>query len=380
MLDLLPTAALIALTFLGDHPTAPDGRRGFGDQLTIQEVQKLLHSPKGDDEVFVDRLFNLESQVEVRTLKVRVAYEEQGYFDLLERTDEHELAPLHEAFVNQIAGARASLEETGEFPPAMARVWPDIAFVLRAELLSTLERDLHDVGGGLTFLLATRNGYTDVRTREARMVMKRIDLGASRLRALVLDLDLLSQSDMWVREARELEKRLLALADITTASARADEFARIEESLKKRLESARSMLFTTRLAEKIQAEETARDWSIAEAEGYLTELLPWIPTTPEGKEAPKEVQELPKHKRYVSALRLAMGGLSIDPLNAELCYYAAISSDFLYGEIEAVNWYDRYLALRGIRAFEKSTTKGKKMTAKERKAYDVVQRRDLRPR
>jgi len=130
----------------------------------------------------------------------------------------------------------------------------------------------------------------------------------------------------------------------------------------------------------VEKAELARNWNVEEAGKYLAELLPWLPDVHTDPPPPKEILELSKSKRYVSVLRHALTGLSIDPLNAELCYYAGLSSDFLYGKLEAVKWYDRFLALRGLRAHESSTTRGRVMTEQERNAYDVVQRVARTPR
>jgi len=380
---LVALIALANVNRLGssdDHPLAPDGRRGFGDESTIQEVVKLLHSSGDEDQEFLARLLGLESEVAVRVIRTRISYEELGYFGLLPRTSEQELDLLHEAFFDQIDQARVTLEEFGEYPSDMARVWPDVSFVLRAELMSTLERDLQELRGGRLFLLAHRDGFADVSTSEAQIITSRMDLAAARIRALIFDFDLLAKSDSWLQNAREVEKELGALALITTAEERMAEFGRIEARLKQNLQAARSVLFTTRLEAEIEQREFARDWSMVEAEKYRVELVPWLPDTTEGRKAPKDVRGLPDHKRYVTVLRQALTGLSIDPLNAELCYYAGLASDFLYGEGEAVQWYDRYLAIRGMRAHETSTTTGKVLSEKERKAYDVVQRRAFRPR
>ncbi len=365
------------------QPIAPDGRRGFGDALSIQEIVKLLRSDDEEDRKFVSKLFGLESEVDIRAMRVRLDYEKAGYFELLPTSAEHELAPLHQAFFEQLESARVQLRETGEFSPAVARPWSDVSFVLRAELFENLERNLHEVSGGLRFLLANFNGYADVRTSEAKIITLRVDLAAARLRALILDLDSLSQTETWSSMAHDLQRKLAVLSRLPSAEDRIQEFDRLEALQAKRLDAARSVLFSTRLSKEVEEDERIRNSNLDEAERYLQDLLQWIPGSAEGLAAPSKIQTLPKHKRYGTALQLAFAGLSFDPLNADLCYYAGESSEFLEGDLQALSWYDRYLALRGLRAYSTSETRGRPLTDKEQRALNLIQRferREQQPR
>ena len=73
-------------------------------------------------------------------------------------------------------------------------------------------------------------------------------------------------------------------------------------------------------------------------------------------------------------VRRALEGLSFDPLDAELCFVAAHGSDFVWGDIQSRPLYDRYLALRGIRAHDDRTIRGRELTERELEALLVVQR------
>ena len=53
---------------------------------------------------------------------------------------------------------------------------------------------------------------------------------------------------------------------------------------------------------------------------------------------------------------------------------AAQGLDFLWGAIESRPYYDRYLALRGIRLHDHRTMKDRKLTPREETALFVVQR------
>jgi hypothetical protein len=51
----------------------------------------------------------------------------------------------------------------------------------------------------------------------------------------------------------------------------------------------------------------------------------------------------------------------------------ALSTDWLADRVRSRPWFDRYLALRGIRAHDHRTYQGKELEADEQIALDAVQ-------
>jgi hypothetical protein len=104
------------------------------------------------------------------------------------------------------------------------------------------------------------------------------------------------------------------------------------------------------------------------------EASQWLPEGEPGRRAPPDVQALAKHERMRGAGYRAIRGASVDPLDDELAWIAAHASDFLYGLLESRPWYDRFLALRGIRAHDHRTHAGRRLDARESEALEAVQR------
>ena len=97
----------------------------------------------------------------------------------------------------------------------------------------------------------------------------------------------------------------------------------------------------------------------------------------EGKAAPDALKALAKHERIRGAGYLATKGLEIDPLDDVLAWIAAHSAEFLYGIGQSRPWFDRFLALRGLRAHDHRSFSGRTLDEREREALDAVQRSTL---
>ncbi len=93
---------------------------------------------------------------------------------------------------------------------------------------------------------------------------------------------------------------------------------------------------------------------------------------PYEKDPAPQVLEMSRAERHRFALSEGLRGLSADPLDEELTYWTAIATDYLYQPREGRMWFDRYLALRGIRAHEHGTTKDRELTDKEKLALEKV--------
>ena len=82
-----------------------------------------------------------------------------------------------------------------------------------------------------------------------------------------------------------------------------------------------------------------------EAQRILAEVKQLAPDSPD--EDPAVVLALSKSERHAYTLRLAVEGLTHDPLNEELCWHAGVSGDFSGGAPQSRSW--RPIACSGDR-------------------------------
>jgi len=136
----------------------------------------------------------------------------------------------------------------------------------------------------------------------------------------------------------------------------------------------RAALFTARLEPRIAPLLEWRERLLAAAAAKRDEALALLPDTSQGRAAPADVQALGRSKRMQWALMRAREGLLHDPLDEELVFAAAHTADFLWGLIESRPLYDRYLALRGIRAHDDRTVRARALEPRELEALEAVQR------
>jgi hypothetical protein len=146
-----------------------------------------------------------------------------------------------------------------------------------------------------------------------------------------------------------------------------DEDARLETRMA-------GVLFTTRLREQAAALIEWRARLFDDTEPLRAEALQWVPDTVTGRGAPEPLASMSKSDRLRGAGYRALHALTIDPLDDELVWVAAHAADFLYGAGESKPWYDRYLALHGIRSHDHRTYSGRQLDLREREALDAVQR------
>jgi hypothetical protein len=241
------------------------------------------------------------------------------------------------------------------------------------DLCQHFEFEAREVRAGLAALRGTGDGWVQLTAEETRAILTRVDLSASLLRALRSDLLALrvtketsSEDPEEVRELLEVERlrseseRRLALADIRT---RCDE----------RVERMRQALFQTRLLPKVRTLLTWREGDLTRAEPLRQAALAHLPDTPEGRAAKGGVEKLARHERYRYALVYGQEALVFDPLDEVAAWAAAEGIDFLWGNRESRPYYDRFLALRGIRSHDHRTIQGRDLDAREERALYVVQ-------
>ena len=92
------------------------------------------------------------------------------------------------------------------------------------------------------------------------------------------------------------------------------------------------------------------------------EALAYLPDEPEGQAAPADVQELSKSDRMRHAQFSGLRGLVFDPLDEDLTWAVAMGLDFVWGVIESRPYFDRFLALRGIRSHDHRTIRDRTLT------------------
>ena len=84
-----------------------------------------------------------------------------------------------------------------------------------------------------------------------------------------------------------------------------------------------------------------------------------------------------KSDRRQRAARFAALAAASDPLDEGAIWLAATTSDASSGRFEARRWFDRYLALHGIRAHDDRTYRGRTLTGEEQRALDALHEADI---
>ena len=368
---------------------APDGEKGFGPERTMRDLERLLRSSAEEDRGHKEALYGIEQDIRVLLAMASDRCEELGYFGLLDvarqeeeretRAGEEWLTPLERldaAFRERTARASTEFREGGPTAELFARLLVDSRFRTRSLVIEGLEFEMLDLRAGMAVLQAHLDGFANRRDGEGDAIARRVDLAASRLRAAKLDLEALREerNDATATEAwgKDLEI-LLALARSNDPERIDRELPPVLERLDQREASMAAALFTTRLDAKLGSEIDRRALAITTAGDLLAKIRPYFPGTPEAEKADPEIKSLSKSQRYAYASRAVVEALSYDPLNEELNWFGGESSDFLWGSIESRRWFDRYLALRGIRVHDHRTYKDRTLTREEKRAIDAVQ-------
>jgi hypothetical protein len=375
----LPFAVLMPRLGGGGEAKAPDGRRGLGADTELKELLHVLKTKQDEEREFIAGLLALEDQVRARMEELRVAYEERDYFDLLPAGDEHTIDALHAAFLEGLDHPLHALSRRGEASRAFARLFLDTRFRVRLAISAGWETEAREVAAGIWVLRGMTDGYINVGAEEAGVIALRVDLSASLLRALRTDLGALKPvPDFQVDESAVTA--LFAKAGATDEGARLAAVAQAEDAALAMEERMIDALFSARLRgdpEVVkQLDWRARMWDLTAP--IRAEALQFLPHTPEGEKAPENVQKMKRHERIRWAGWRGTEGLSIDPLDEELVFVCAHTTDFLWGAIQSREYCDRYLALRRIRAHDHKTIKGRELTEWENEALAAVQRPMMR--
>ena len=109
-------------------------------------------------------------------------------------------------------------------------------------------------------------------------------------------------------------------------------------------------------------------------ETALKDLLQLLPFTVEGRGAPQGIVGMKNIDRYRRAATTGIEGLAADPFHPALNYLTAEAFDFFAGEHVSKVYFDRFLALRGIRTYDYVTYGKRQLDRMETRALFVVAR------
>jgi len=361
------------------RPHAPDGMRGLGEETSLAELLRVVRAGEEEDQRFLASLASLEADVRLLLASSRERYRVHGYFELVGPLAEPALAELHAAFLAAEARPLEVLAAGEDDPRALAyaRMFVDARFRARVSLSVGWEDDARELRKGLAVLRATTDGFVQLEQREAHAIARRVDLAASLLRARRNDLQALRSPERDLEGGRVDEvavKALFARAQAPRAEERKLAMVRAQtEAILLEQRMSRS-LFTTRLASEARASIDERARVLAQAAPLRVEALRALPDSPEGRDAADPLRRLGPTERMRWAQFKAREGLALDPLDEDLAWAAAHSADFLFGPIESRPLYDRFLALRGLRAHDHRTLRGRDLDVREEEALEAVQR------
>ena len=358
---------------VGDQPTAPDGRPGIGGAGSARELARRADGAGEAAARLGEDLARLQSDLVVLTEMARRHYLGRGDFDLVGSGGD--LPALHAAFEAALPELELVLERGGARAEVMARLLLDLRFQLRIELLRLARREGAELRRGLALLRGSLDGLYELKDTEARAVAERVDLAAAILRAVRSDLDVLRERGRPGAPgspdpalAAELERLRL----LTAGPERARGHVALRASLEAERQRLVGVLFWPRLEPRVgEALERrqARGAAAVESRAALEQSL-----------AGSAAQELPRQERDRIALSLALRGLDLDPLDEGLTWRMAELTQAVYGLEESQAWFDRYLALQGIRVGKEGVGTERELAEREQRAVEVVLRAVSAPR
>ncbi len=362
---------------------APDGQRGFGTGRTRPEIEHWVRSAHGNgvagaqDRALLSALLDLAADVDVELARTNARYEESGQYSLLgaahapgalARTPES----LAQRFHALAADAAHELTTVSEQVEPLARLLTDIRFRTRARAVDGVGAELDDLRGALALFAAQADGWVDLTDAEADRIARRADLAAARLRAIRNDLRALSESAASTGANAPWQRDFELLLLCAHRGAQDPELAATLKRLDDAEDSMSASLFTTRLAQDCAEELLTRAEQYEQANSLLQQARE---ASPELFGAGVELSPTPgisRSERRQRAARLCAQALELDPIGLECVWAIATSTDAAAGRLEARRYYDRFLALRGIRVQEARTYQGRTLSLEERKALEAV--------
>lgn len=376
ILLLLAWGAPVVLAQQASGGLAPDGHAGLGTLSSSRELGRIFQKPDEGQAALLAGLAELDSDVRILAEMTRRSYQERGYFRLLGRYEASELQVLAARFVQPAEALLDFVASGSEEADAWVDMYLDLRFRARLPLLTSYAAEAREVQAGLALLRGLSDGYVELKDTEARAIAERVDLSAALLRAIRLDLEALRErgEGAGAGEADPGWKvELIGLSKLRDEGARLEAFHRLEEKVGGRLERMESVLFWRRLVTRLDPELQRRELGRERALGHLDEVKLYMLELPEGVSAPRELLQMTKFARYQHALSEALKGIGSAPFDEELLYRTGLITDLLYDTQESRQWFDRYLALRGIRLHLSQTTE-RDLSEEERYALGVLMR------
>lgn len=377
-----PSAALVLCWVIGalapaqdELPRAPDGRPALGGRGGAHQLGRVLVRPGTSEErQLVGDLYGLEAAVGLRLSLAGRKLRERGCMELVADAATGTLVEQIGRFNVLLPRVSTELAVGDERARALGVWLLDSAFGVRHAVLEGMDRELHAVRSGLAILQASQVGFVMLSDEDAVGIARRIDRSAALLRTMISDLDLLEASAFAGEPIQGFA------VDALIAAARTPDLGERERSLYALLEPPRAQslrmagsLSGTRLRVALSAELAVRAAAVERAAGRVEELDRLVPGRVAEELVPDEVRAMSKQDRHALALRHAMEGLAEDPFSPELTFYAALATDWTSGATLSRPWFDRFLALRGIRAHEHRTYQGRTLEPDEQTALEQVQ-------
>ena len=356
-------------------PLAADGRPSLAWRGGAQELGRVLVRPRTtEEELLVADLFGLEAAVKLRLSLATRELRPRGCMALIEDEEGGSFLEVLARFEELSGRASTELAVGDERARGLGICLLDPAFGVRMQAVRGIDRELLEVRSGLAILVATQAGYAALSDEEALSIAQRIDRSAALLRSMMLDMDLLGASDFaGVPVTSAALDGLMEAARLRDRTERSRSLAALLDPKKEVIHRMAGSLKGVRLQSALAGELALREAALARASLHIVELDRLVPGRLPDEDVPVEILSMSKQDRHRVALRHAAEGLAEDPFSPELNLYMALSTDWLVDRMRSRPWFDRYLALKGVRAHDHRTYQGKELSLDVQIALDAVQ-------
>lgn len=358
-----------------ETPKAPDGRPGLAGRGKAHDLGRVLVRPKtAAERQLVGDLLGLEAALELRLALAARKLGERRCMGLVADSATGTLKEQMARFDELASRTTTELAVGDDRARSFAVCLLDPAYGVRHTALAGIERELTEVSAGLAILLASQSGFVSLSDDEAALIARRVDRSAALLRTLNSDMDLLDASDFAGGPIDEIAVEALVAAARTSSQGVRSRLIKAQlDPIQEKVARMAASLSSSRLRSALSAELVTRATALEEAAARIPELDMLIPGRIAEELVPEEIRRMSKQDRHSLALRHALEGLAEDPFSPELTFYAAVATDWVTDSTRSRPWFDRYLALRGIRAHDHRTYQGRKLELDEQRALDVVQ-------
>jgi len=348
--------------------TAIDGGRSFGD-VDSRAIEKMFRSASGDAAILLVGLLELQADVDLLVRETLQSYESRGLFAIVEGGPD--LADLHRRY--DALEASPFIRPLNEAAAdALVAMLADSRFRVRRHVLAHVEREQRELRGAMALFRAHSNGAAGLDTTEVDRLARRADLAAVFLRAIREDLRLLRDPD-----APAPVRNPEAMQTLRQALMSGDRQARSfydQWNVRWRGLGQRMLLDlkTTRLQPLVRDLRSKRDEDLRRSEALFREVLALLPETPQGLAARREILEMGKADRHRLAIHTGLEALRLDPFAPDLNFAVGQAYDFMQGRAFSRLYFDRFLALRGIRSYDHATIRDRDLSRSEELALSVV--------